>query len=124
MSPPTATRTPRAGVLIASTMGVEQHYYAAFAQWLASQGLWVVTFDYRCMGASRPAQFRNSLRGFEADVLTWAQRDCATMVTFAADRLGTRSLLWIGHFGFFRRKHAETLWPHAGEWLHRQAAQA
>jgi predicted alpha/beta hydrolase len=30
----------------------------------------------------------------------------------------------IGHFGFFRRKHGERLWPHAGEWLQRQAAQA
>jgi predicted alpha/beta hydrolase len=23
----------------------------------------------------------------------------------------------IGHFGFFRRRYAETLWPQAGEWL-------
>jgi len=30
----------------------------------------------------------------------------------------------IGHFGFFRRRFADTLWPHAGEWLRRHAAQA
>lgn len=89
--------TARAGVLIVSAMGVEQHYYAAFAQWLAAQGFWVVTFDYRGMGASRPAQFRRSLRGFEADVLTWAQRDCAAMVDYAAGHLGGRPLLWVGH---------------------------
>jgi len=89
--------TARAGVLIVAAMGVEQHYYAAFAQWLAAQGFWVATFDYRGMGASRPAQFRRSLRGFEADVLTWAQQDCAAMVAFAADHLGNKPLLWVGH---------------------------
>jgi len=91
------SHTAQAGVLIVSAMGVEQHYYAAFAQWLAAQGFWVATFDYRGMGASRPAQFRRSLRGFEADVLTWAQRDCAAMVSFAAAHLGERPLLWVGH---------------------------
>jgi predicted alpha/beta hydrolase len=30
----------------------------------------------------------------------------------------------IGHFGFFRRTHADALWPHAGEWLRRHASQA
>jgi predicted alpha/beta hydrolase len=23
----------------------------------------------------------------------------------------------IGHFGFFRRRHAESLWPVVGDWL-------
>jgi predicted alpha/beta hydrolase len=23
----------------------------------------------------------------------------------------------IGHFGFFRRRHAEALWPVVGDWL-------
>lgn len=87
----------RAGVLIASAMGVEQHYYAAFAQWLAGRGFWVATFDYRGMGASRPAAYRRSLRGFEADVSTWARQDCAAMVDFAAARLGGKPLLWLGH---------------------------
>lgn len=91
------SRTARAGVLIVSAMGVEQHYYAPFAQWLAQQGFWVATFDYRGMGASRPAQFRRSLRGFEADVMTWAQRDCAAMVDFADAHLAGKPLLWVGH---------------------------
>jgi predicted alpha/beta hydrolase len=30
----------------------------------------------------------------------------------------------VGHVGFFRRRFADTLWPHAGEWLRRHAAQA
>lgn len=87
----------RAGVLIAPAMGVEQHYYAAFAQWLVAQGCFVVTFDYRGMGASRPAAYRRSLRGFHADVLTWATRDCAAAVDFIAHRIAGKPLLWIGH---------------------------
>lgn len=89
--------TCRGAVLIAPAMGVEQHYYAAFAQWLAEQGFFVATFDYRGMGRSRPAQYRRSLRGFEADVMTWATRDCAAMVDFVAGRVGDSPLLWIGH---------------------------
>ncbi len=29
----------------------------------------------------------------------------------------------IGHFGFFRRRHADTLWPLAGDWLAQRSAQ-
>jgi predicted alpha/beta hydrolase len=91
------SHTARAGVLIAPAMGVEQHYYAAFARWLADQGYFVVTFDYRGIGHSRPAQYRASLRGFDADVFTWAQRDCAALVDFAGTRIGAKPLLWVGH---------------------------
>jgi len=87
----------RAGVLIVPAMGVEQHYYAAFAHWLVEQGFFVVTFDYRGIGHSRPPQYRDSLRGLDADVFTWAEKDCAAMVDFVAQRLGDRPLLWIGH---------------------------
>jgi predicted alpha/beta hydrolase len=87
----------RAAVLIVPAMGVEQKYYAAFARWLAEQGYFAVTFDYRGIGHSRPAQFRRSLRGFHADVSTWAQRDVAAVIDYAAARVGDRPLLWVGH---------------------------
>jgi predicted alpha/beta hydrolase len=87
----------RAGVLIVGAMGVEQHYYGAFAHWLAGQGYFVVTFDYRGIGHSRPAQYRHSLRGFEADVTTWITRDVVAVVDFVAGRIGRRPLLWLGH---------------------------
>ncbi|HQR55174.1 MAG TPA: alpha/beta fold hydrolase [Burkholderiaceae bacterium] len=89
--------TARAGVLIAAAMGVEQTYYADFAHWLAAQGFWVVTFDYRGVGQSRPDSFRRSLRGLDASVMNWAQRDAAAIVDFMAERLGDRPLLWVGH---------------------------
>ncbi len=88
----------RAGVLIAPAMGVEQHYYAPFAHWLAAQGFFVVTFDYRGMGRSRPAAYRRSLRGFAADVFIWARVDCAAMVDHIGARIGPqRRLMWVGH---------------------------
>ncbi len=83
----------RAGVLIVPAMGVEQQYYSAFAQWLAARGYFVVTFDYRGIGSSR----HGSLRGFQADVLTWAERDTAAALALARDRIGDKPLLWIGH---------------------------
>lgn len=89
--------TCRAGVLIAPAMGVEQHYYAAFAQHLAQLGYWVMSFDYRGTGASRPTQYKRSLRGFEADVRTWAQHDCAAMVAHMRAQLQHKRLLWVGH---------------------------
>lgn len=87
----------RAGVLLVGAMGVDRQYYSAFAQWLAAQGYFVVTFDYRGIGDSRPTRYRESLRGFEADVTTWATRDVAAAVDFVAQRIGAKPLLWLGH---------------------------
>lgn len=87
----------RAGVLVVGAMGVEQNYYRDFARWLAERDYFVVTFDYRGMGHSRPAAYRDSLRGFDSDVTTWATRDVPAAVDFIAERIGTRPVLWLGH---------------------------
>ena len=87
----------RAGVLLVGAMGVDQQYYSAFADWLAGQGFFVVTFDYRGMGDSRPLRFRESLRGFDADVSIWATRDVPAALEFLAERIGSKPLLWLGH---------------------------
>ncbi len=88
-----AAADARAGVLIVSAMGVDQAYYAEFAEWLAARGYFVVTFDFRGIGASR----QGPLRTLDADVSTWATRDAAALVDFLAGRIGNRPLLWIGH---------------------------
>lgn len=90
-------RRARAAVLIVPAMGVEQHYYAPFAQALAAADFYVVTFDYRGMGHSRPTRHKRSLRGFAASVSTWATQDVTALVDFAVGRVGDRPLLWIGH---------------------------
>ncbi|THD14765.1 alpha/beta hydrolase [Pseudofulvimonas gallinarii] len=87
-------RVPVQGaVVIASAMGVSQGYYRPFSEWLAGQGWHVLTFDYRGIGRSR----RGPLRRLEADVLTWARRDCAAAVDAAAALAPGKPLTWIGH---------------------------
>ncbi len=86
--------TAKSGVLIAPAMGVPQSFYADFAAWLAARGHLVLCFDYRGIGASRPPE----LRGFEADVVTWAERDAAAALALLAEQFGdARPIHWVGH---------------------------
>lgn len=87
-------RHARAGVLIAAAMGVEQTYYADFAHWLAQRGLYVLSFDYRGVGHSRRAR---SLRGLEADIRTWAERDAGAALAWLREQLPGRPVAWVGH---------------------------
>lgn len=87
----------RAVVLMPSAMGVPQSYYAPFALFLAENGVAVLTFDYRGMGESVTAQFRSSLRGFEATVSDWAEQDYnAALLETSAWQPGV-PLVVIGH---------------------------
>lgn len=71
-----AEGTAWATVLVASAMGVRQEFYEPFARHLATQGIHVLTFDWRGMGASAPER----LHGFETDLVTWAERDLDAML--------------------------------------------
>jgi predicted alpha/beta hydrolase len=84
----------RASVVIGGAMGVRQGYYAAFAEWLASRGFVVWTFDYRGSGDSLPE--RTSLRGFKADLFDWA-RDYEAVIGSAKAGLPAAPLYLIGH---------------------------
>ncbi len=91
-------QTAHSALLIAPAMGVSQRYYAAFAQWLAEQGYVVLSFDYRGMGLSRPKAFANSLRGFNADVVTWAEQDAAAALAWLSSQVdASKPLAWLGH---------------------------
>jgi len=88
----------KAAVIIVPAMGVSQSYYAEFAQWLAGLGHLVLSFDYRGMAASRPDSHRHSLRGFEADIRTWAEQDTAAALAWLlASRAPGLPITWIGH---------------------------
>ena len=82
-----------ATVMISSATAVPRAYYDAYARHLAERGLRVVTYDYRGIGDSRPA----TLRGFQADMRDWAERDLAGVITFAKRDLAARRLLFVGH---------------------------
>lgn len=91
-----STRAPQAAVLIAGAMGVKQDYYADFAAWLAGEGYSALTFDYRGMGASRPADKQHSLRGFDADLFDWAD-DIDTAIEHLAGTAPDVPLYVVGH---------------------------
>lgn len=79
-------------VLIAPATGVKQTYYTDFAEWLASFGFNVYTFDYRGIGQSRPEKIRNLL----ADMKDWS-KDIDALVGHIA-RIHPRSqFVIIGH---------------------------
>lgn len=88
-----AVGAPRAVALIVPAMAVPQSFYAPLAGWLAKRGYDALTFDFRGVGASAP----RSLRGFRADILTWARQDCRAMLAFATARAAGRPVVWIGH---------------------------
>lgn len=83
-------------LVIGGAMGVRQDYYAAFAQWLASQGWRVTTFDYRGSGESLPNTAHGGLRGFKADLYDWT-RDYETVIAQAHAALPQAPLYLMGH---------------------------
>lgn len=83
---------PLGNVVIGGAMGVRQEYYSNFAEWLASQGWRVTTFDYRGSGDSAPA----SLRGFKADLFDWT-RDYEAAIDHAHAALPHVPLYLLGH---------------------------
>jgi predicted alpha/beta hydrolase len=84
---------PWATLLLAGAMGVRQDFYEPLARFLAGHGIHVLTFDYRGMGASRAG----SLRGFDADVTTWAQSDLDAMLREARAKAPGLPALALGH---------------------------
>lgn len=92
--PPGAVRSH---VLVAGGLGIAQRHYCAFAAWLAQRGHRVLTFDLRGTGASRAPEHRRSLRGLQADMLTWARQDFAAAVQALAERARGEPLAVVGH---------------------------
>lgn len=86
----------KGAVLIGGAMGVKQGYYAPFAQWLATQGFAVMSFDYRGMGDSRLAAQAKSLRGFDADLFAWA-RDYDRAIDALREHAPGVPLYLVGH---------------------------
>jgi predicted alpha/beta hydrolase len=81
-------------VVIGGAMGVRQDYYAPFAQWLATQGWRVLTFDYRGSGDSGPSG--KELKGYKADLFDWT-RDYEAVIDHAHGALPQQPLFLLGH---------------------------
>lgn len=88
-----ATGTAKGAIVISGAMGVRQDFYAPLAAHFASHGFAALTFDYRGMGRSRPA----TLRGFETDVVRWAEQDLNAMLHEARRLAEGAPLFVLGH---------------------------
>ena len=74
-------RRPRETLVIHGATAVPSTYYHAFAERAAAAGFRVLTYDYRGVGASRPA----SLRGFDATMTQWAELDARAAMAWAGE---------------------------------------
>ena len=83
----------RRAVLIGAAMGVPQRFYQAFATWLATQGVAVLTFDWRGTGESAP----RSLRGFKASITDWATQDLPAAADALCARWPDAPRTFLGH---------------------------
>src|SRR5690349_3599657 len=70
---------PRGVVVINAATAVKRRYYERFALYLAQHGFAVVTYDYRGIGESRPA----NLRGFNARMQDWGTLDQPAVIDHA-----------------------------------------
>lgn len=84
---------PRRALLLVSAMGVSQRFYEPFADWLATQGVAVLTFDFRGIGDSAPRR----LRGFDASITDWATQDLAAAVRYLEKRWPEVPRAYLGH---------------------------
>lgn len=93
----TPQQAVKAVVLMPAAMGVKQNFYAPFAEFLAENGMAVLSFDYRGMGDSLLPEFQQSLRGFQATLNDWAELDYNAALLDAKRWQPDVPLLVIGH---------------------------
>ena len=83
----------RGTVIVNPATGVLARYYHFYASYLASHGFAVLTYDYRGIGASRPARLRGA--GFRWR--DWGEYDFDAAVAWARQRDPDGLLAVVGH---------------------------
>ncbi len=84
---------PRGIVIINSATGTPRRYYRRFAEFLCDDGFDVVTYDYRGIGESAPAD----LRGFSAQMRDWGQKDFPAVIDWCRQHRPAMPILGVGH---------------------------
>lgn len=88
-----AAEQPRGVVVIAAALGVPRRFYAAYAQYLAAQGLTALSFDYRGIGDSR----QGPVRGAQMRMADWGALDIDAVLAWAQRELQPQKLFLVGH---------------------------
>jgi predicted alpha/beta hydrolase len=81
-------------VLICTATGISQRFYTAFARWLSQQGIDVLTFDYRGIGASLREPHVRQCAARKQD---WGQLDMPASLDWLRQRTGAATVDLIGH---------------------------
>ncbi len=85
---------PHGGVvLLNSAMATPRQFYRHFASALTNAGYTAVTWDYRGINDSGPA----NLRGFEARMRDWVLLDMAGVIDWVIEALAPKRLFLVGH---------------------------
>ncbi|MFN8354944.1 MAG: alpha/beta fold hydrolase [Spirosomataceae bacterium] len=85
---------PKALVQLNGATAVPKEYYSAFAQFLATEGYAVCLFDYRGIGASKPA---SGLKHCDFEYLDWAQKDMTGVMAFLQQQFPSLPIILMGH---------------------------
>jgi len=88
-----AQGNPKGGVIVNPATGVLARYYHRYARYLTEHGYDVLTYDYRGIGASRPA----SLRGCGYRWRDWGMLDFNAAVKWMKARSPDAKLQVVGH---------------------------
>jgi len=86
-------RSPRRVAVLHGGAGIPAQRYRRFAGFLAEWGIPVLTYDYRGIGASRPAH----LRGFTARIEDWSELDSAAAIAWLRERFPRDEIVGISH---------------------------
>lgn len=80
-------------VIINAAMATPRGFYRHFAAALAASGYNTVTWDYRGIGDSAPA----NIRGFEAKMRDWGLIDMPSVIDWADSEFSPKKIFLIGH---------------------------
>jgi predicted alpha/beta hydrolase len=80
-------------VQVHAAAGVRQEYYAPFAAYLAERGFVALTFDYRGVGRSAPADLKAS----KARIADWGRLDAPGISGFIEDSFSNCKRLVVAH---------------------------
>lgn len=87
------TKVPIGFIQINSGTGIPQKFYRHLAKYLAEKGYITVTFDYRCIGKSKP----KTLKGFEANNFQWGELDMTAVLDWGIKNYPNLEKIVIGH---------------------------
>jgi predicted alpha/beta hydrolase len=84
---------PKYVTIISAAMATPRRLYKVYASYLSTMGHFVVTYDYRGTGDSRPKK----LKGFQARMRDWAEYDMSGVIAWAQAQYDRRPLFLVGH---------------------------